>query len=752
MSGLALTLCGRVIATVDGQSPPGEPLGGKALALLAYLALEPGVHTRDELTALLWGEFPEQQAKASLRQALTHLRHAVGDSLRADRTSVELAGPVECDVLTFLRTVTDDPRAALGVDVSRFLAGLPARHCPAFDEWVETTRATLLRHSEAALAALVREAMARHAWREALDLTARWLAADPLSDAATRAAIEAHYMAGQRGAALATFADYRKRLGAETGAEPSRTLRELVARVEEDGLRRADRPVATEEWYASAPSFDTSLWGRSREWAVLERAWRKTVRGQGHVVLIEGEAGLGKSRLASDFLRWVTSGGGTVLRACGYEASAGVPFGTIVEALGSGIDAPGLGGTDPQWLAEVAHVLPELRRRFPNLPGVSPSASGDRRRLFEGVAQCLLAAAEESPVAVFVDDLQWCDADSCNLLHFLVRRLEQAPVLWCGTLTLGVLARDAPAARLCRALRAGPHSAVVSLAPLTQDDVWEMIHELGRVSAPTGARRLAARIHEVTAGNPFYVIELLKTLFAQGWLTVDPETGEWVVPPSAEGDGHEVALSPTVHDAISERIECLRDDLHATLITIAVSGRGCRAEVISYVQGISRLHAAALSDALLERHLVVEDGGMYRCAHPVIARVVRDSLSTARRREVHRSVALTLELTATPSAEPMELGEIARHAEAAGERATAYKYALMASRASVTRYAYDEALAWLDLAAEMASTPEESKVVDRVTAELLDNVGGRDASPPLKGPTRALGQLERADLDLPART
>jgi len=325
-------------------------------------------------------------------------------------------------------------------------------------------------------------------------------------------------------------------------------------------------------------------------------------------------------------------------------------------------------------------------------------------------------------------------------------------VLWCGTVTLGVLTRDAPAARLCRALRAGPSSAVVSLAPLTAEDVWEVIRELGRVSAPTGARRLAARIHEVTAGNPFYVIELLKTLFAQGWLTVDPETGEWLVQPSVADDAGEMVMSPTVHDAISERIECLPDDLHATLITIAVSGRGCHANVLSHVHGISRLHAAALGDALLERHLVTEEGGVYRCAHPVIARLVRDALSTARRREVHRSLAFALELTASPSAEPMELGEIARHAEAAGERAMAYKYALMASQASVGRFAYEEALAWLDLAAEVASTPDESRVVDRVTAELLDASGWGDTPPTQRVAQTPVGRLERADLDLPART
>src|ERR671939_439831 len=103
MSGIALTLCGRVAITRDGEPLSDARVGVKCLALLAYLALEPGPHSRDELTALLWGEYREEKAKASLRQALTHLRQAVGEILRVSRTTVELAGPLECDVLAFLQ-------------------------------------------------------------------------------------------------------------------------------------------------------------------------------------------------------------------------------------------------------------------------------------------------------------------------------------------------------------------------------------------------------------------------------------------------------------------------------------------------------------------------------------------------------------------------------------------------------------------------------------------------------------------------
>src|SRR5690349_23567874 len=130
MPSLSLTLCGAVGVTGDGVTA-GE-LGAKSLALLAYLALESRVHSRDELTALLWGEYAEEKAKASLRQALTHLREAAPGLLRVDRATVALASPIDCDVTTFLRLTKESPRLAADCDVTGFLGGLHVRRSPAF--------------------------------------------------------------------------------------------------------------------------------------------------------------------------------------------------------------------------------------------------------------------------------------------------------------------------------------------------------------------------------------------------------------------------------------------------------------------------------------------------------------------------------------------------------------------------------------------------------------------------------------------
>jgi DNA-binding SARP family transcriptional activator len=725
LPALSLNLCGRVTAALDGAPVPTAALGNKSLALLAFLALEPGVHSRDEVMALLWGEFPDDKARASLRQALAHLRDAIGDALTTDRTSLALAIEPQSDVRRFLAAADASPRDAAEVDIPHFLTGLQVRHSSGFDEWADEKRRVLLRRYSGVLSAAVREAIASNRSRDAIRAAERWVAVERSSADASLALMESQFLAGNRAAALQTFADYRSRL--EGNERPDPRLVDLAQRIEDARVSGEMKRQATEEWYAASPSFHGSLIGRDREWDHLRAAWHAVSQRRSRVVLVEGESGVGKSRLADDFARWVTAEGGTVLRGRGFDVRVGVPFGAMIEAIRSGIDAPGLSGTDPQWLAEIARVVPELRQRFGGLPELVPGSTADSWRLFEGIAQTLLAISEETPVAVLIDDVQWCDADSCALLHFLVRKLERAAILWFVTFAPGAVERDTAAARWVRALRGSPACDVIALKPLNADEVWQLVHGLGRMSEPLGAQHLASRIYEATAGYPFYVVELLKTLFAQGWLRVDPESGDWIVP-SDRGDEPTLAL-PSVHEAIAERIQCLSDELKDVLITIAMSTRGCRTDVLSHVHGISRLRAAAIGDALVERHLVVEDNGAYRCAHPVIGRVMVEELGTSRKREVHRGLALAMELVGSERSDRADPGEIARHAEQAGERAMAYRFAMQAVDACERRFAFDDALGWLDFAAGVASTPAEADAVNRATARQLE-ISDRRESPP----------------------
>lgn len=762
-----LKLCGSVALYCDDPSVE-VAIAAKSLALLAFLTLEPGSHSRDELSSLLWGESTEEKARASLRQALKQLKDTLGDRVTLSRTSVALATPIDCDVLHFRQLADGGDPGVLDLDIPRFLHGLSLRDAPAFDDWAERQRAALLRPFRRALTSAARAAHAQRDWPQALSLTTRWQSLDPISDDAAHLQIDVLHRMGDRDNALATYRAYAAARVQETGQPPGLALRELATRIEHTAVSPpASAPRTAGVRQGPMPSFDGPLVGREQSWTSLLRGWQSVTEGAGGLVLVDGEAGTGKSRLLRDFSAFVVSQEATLLRGRAFEAGVDMPFGPMLDILRGAVDAPGAAGTDEVWLAEVARVVPEARRNFPSLAGASlagasrteasraPVATGSPltdsalpgSALPEAVAQLFLAVAEESPLVIVLDDLHWCDGDSCQLLHYLVQRLAAAPVLWCFTKTLGAADRDAPAARLTRALRTVPNVLRVSLEPLTRDEVWRLIRGLGRVTHPDGALRLASRVHEVAAGNPLYVIELLKSLFARGWLTVDPGTHEWTHSEAMTGELLAAEVFPDLRAAVAERVAALPDEQHALLLTIATAGSPCHTSLLSYVHGISRLRAAHVCDALVERRLVAEADGHYVCANRIIGHVVLDAMGTSRRREVHRMIAMALTDAAASVRRAPEPGAIARHAEAGGEAAMAHQYALLASDASAAQSAWTDALAWLDLAADCAITPDEQRAADQATAAVLAMAGL--SKPPRRPATpRATRIIGADDMDL----
>jgi predicted ATPase len=651
-------------------------------------------------------------------------------------------------VLRFTEALKADPGTAAGFEVPRLFQGLlPLNNAPAFEEWATGVRNRMIRGFLDHLGSLAREAMYQWRWREAAELAERWLGQDPLSDEAGRIAVEAQYLAGDVDGALRRSRDFEAQLSA-AGIEPSSALLKLKRQVESD-RRDAPRGPVSDQWLARGPRLDSVLIGREEHWKVLMDAWRSVQRAHGQVVLIEGEAGVGKTRLAEEFLRWAGAEGATVLRGQGYDATDGTPFDPMVEALRAGLDAPGLAGADPEWLSEIGRLLPDVKRRFPGLPeSPTQSDSTGRWRLFEGVAQTVMAIASESPVIILIDDLQWCDGETCALLHFLARRWSASPVLLLAPVTLGELERDAPAARLCRALRIQTHATVVTLGPLGEEQVLTMIHEMGRLRVDGGGRRFTHRVFEVTNGNPFYIIELLKTLFAQGLLAVDGATGSWKTGPEVGPDeSRPIPMPRTVQDAIAERVARLPDELRDLMATVVLAGQFCETDVLSQVHGISRLHVAALCDDLVGRRLLTEITGAWRPAHSLIADVIHDGLTSSRRREIHRSIALALEYLAADRKRGDVAGRIARHAEHGGERRMAFQNALLASERAQQRYAMEEALSWLDLASATAETGAEADEVNRRTAELLEQAGWTEPPHPASRSPFAGGGLVRSDFD-----
>ncbi|MEO5824884.1 MAG: hypothetical protein ABIR59_03275 [Gemmatimonadales bacterium] len=285
---------------------------------------------------------------------------------------------------------------------------------------------------------------------------------------------------------------------------------------------------------------------------------------------------------------------------------------------------------------------------------------------------------------------------------------------------------------------------------MPKDEVWAVIRDLGRIRGGTTGRRLAQRVHDVTYGNPFYVIELLKTWLADGWFSADPVTGEWILSDRSDFEIQVGTVSASVHEAIAHRIARRPGDEQQLLATIAAHDHGCPTDVLSHVHGMSRLRVALLGDALERRFLVRESGGLYECAHPIIATVVMVSVGAARRRELHRAIALAMIRAANDRDSVPDPGELAFHADLGEERQLAYANGLSAATASRALGNTGDALHWLDIASRWAGTDEETVAVERVTAELLNVAGAHERRLPIG--LRGEARLSRPDFDLSGGT
>src|SRR5262245_58787192 len=371
----------------------------KAQALLAYLALPCGVaHPRDKLAALLWGEMREGQARTNLRQTLFMLRKAlaikVPDSLRIDAASVALEpAAVTVDVTAFERLVTQGTSDALAqaADIYQgdLLQGLAVWEAP-FEDWLMAERERLRELALEALARLLAHQSKSQATERAIQTAIRLLALDPLQEPAHRTLMRLYTRQGRRSAGLKQYQVCISLLQRELGAEPEPETRRLYQDILQQRVSEAAEPEArrltrtTPRTRPAEPVSEESLIGRERELEQLRRALDEVRSGLGRVVVIVGEAGVGKSSLVTVVGAAAGEQGARLLLGRCYESQQVLPFGPWVDALrGGGVsqEAETLQELAPVWRAELSRLLPEISA--PNLP----TPSDDLLRLFESVAQ-----------------------------------------------------------------------------------------------------------------------------------------------------------------------------------------------------------------------------------------------------------------------------------------------------------------------------------------------------------------------------
>jgi DNA-binding NarL/FixJ family response regulator len=428
----------------------------------------------------------------------------------------------------------------------------------------------------------------------------------------------------------------------------------------------------------------------------LRAALDGALGGHGRLVLIAGEPGIGKTRLAEVCVAEAEACGALVFWGRCWEGDGAPAFWPWIEVL-RGV----VGASDPKELqaglasgaAEIATLLPEVARLIPDLPPLPPADPEQTRfRLFDAVASFLCRTAERRPLVIVLDDLHWADQSSLLLLQFLMRSLPAAHLLVLGTYRDVALERQHPLAETLADLRRGPAHERLQLRGLAPDETAALVSASADGDLGPGGGALIALIQEQTEGNPFFIRETLRLLMETGRLG---RTGN---ARTASADSiAELGVAEGVREVIGRRLARLSSDANDLLTVAAVIGRFFTMRELEAASGrdgspltvpLEEAEAARLIEAAPEAR------GRYRFSHALIRETLYHDILTVRRVALHRRVGEALESLYAGDTEP-HLSELAYHfLEAApnGDPGKAVDYSRRAAEHAARLSAFEEAV------------------------------------------------------------
>ena len=684
---LELSFLGSPIARLHGQALTLPTR--KAWALLAYLACEPGMHTREKLAAMLWPDNDETGGRTALRKALGFLTSALEvegqpSCLNASRDAIgfNLDAKVLVDVLE-LQRIANETRInqanlqALEQSLNwlhhEFLAGFTLPQAPDFEDWLEPRRESLRSDVDGVLQALTTAQAETGQPLAALATARRRVQLDTMNEGAHRAVIELHLQTGDRAAALEAYRTCQQVLEKELGIAPSSETEALAERARAGDARVAQvvtvlAPVTGKAGKPQA-GMTAPFVGREREWTMLEDAWN-----DGLIAFVAGEPGSGKSRLMQEFMRTKQA----FIALENRPGDAGVPYASLARHLRALLKSQAV--TLEPWVnSELARILPECGEA----PAPIQSEQG-KLRFFQAIVETFqtVIQANENLTALLYDDAQFTDTSSSEATRFVLEQLDpdaraQLRILY------GYRKNELPAeleANLKQTLIAG-EGVLIELEPLPASALEALLHSLFLNIQPQDMAGISRTLEQFTGGNPLFVLETVKSLtesqHGEQWTAIDLETMR---------SENRLPKSSKVKQVIERRLERLSKPARDLVRVAAVMGQEYTLERAAKVLEADQLVLAEASEELEWMGIVRAN----RFTHDLIFEASYEGVPQAAKPLLHSRVLDALQTSNIPAA------ILARHANAAGRIEDEFRYSYIAGTEAFNLRIVNESIKFLE--------------------------------------------------------
>ena len=685
-------------------------------SLLAHLVLNRGVaQPRERLAFQFWPDSEEGQARTNLRQALHHLRRALPEPdrfLKSESRTVHWLpeAPMRLDVAEFERHLAaaadardagagHDERGQLERAVELYVGDLLPE---AYEDWVVPERDRLRDLFLGAAERLADLLESERDYRGASPWARLLLEDAPLNEEHCRRLMRLHALGGDRAGALRVYHGTVTALAREMGVEPSPATREAYERLLEPEGDAAPRKAAR--------ATDASpLVGRDAEWDVLRQAWRRAGEGESVLAIVAGEAGIGKSRLCEELRDWVEHLGFEAASSRCYSGTGGLAYAPIVDLLRTPAIAPRLRRLGESWLVELARLLPELLDEHPVLTPPSPLTDDwQRTRLLDAVSHAI--HAEDRPTLLVIDDLQWCDAETLDWIHYVLRSRPGGPLLLAVTARSEELDAEHAAQPLLLAARASGQAVELDLGPL---DAAETAALARNVSGRELGDEREERVHRETEGNPLFVVEWMRAgLVDDGPASTSDE-------PAAQTP----RLPPRAQSVIEARLSQLSPGAQELASVAAAVGRAFTYDALARASSRSEEQVVEALDELRERRIVREQGvDAYDFSHDKLREAAYLRVGPARRLMLHRRVAQALERLHAGDLDAVS-SELATHYERAGWGERAIDFYARAAEVAERIYANERVIDLLSRALELLEAEAPTPARDTRELAILTALG-----------------------------